>query len=189
MTAEHGLFRRQVIDNAGGRIYGEVLAIPRVTHVALSLLFVVLSGCTLYLAVAVEWTHSARIAGVFTADASDDKPISANLYVPASLRNRLFVDRTYYVSIDGLRNQAWTTITITHVSDRVIARCPICTKSYSRDEPYVRVEAIALDPMIRLDNEWLALSNDVRFHFDLELGKQTAWKLLSAHFQQRGHST
>jgi hypothetical protein len=182
--AEHGLFRQQVIDHASGKLYGDVLVRPAVTHVVITLLFAALCIAILYLASTLEWTRKASIAGVFEEAAGHDVPMKAALYVPASLRSKIEIGRTFYVSIDGLHDQAWTTITIRSISGQVLAKCPICNPAEAGAEPYVRVEAIALDPMIRLDREWLALTPHIQFHFDLKLGKETAWKM----FARRLHS-
>jgi hypothetical protein len=183
MGAEHELFRSQVIAHAGGRLYGDVLVRPRVAHLSMTLLMATLCASIVYLASTVEWSRVESVAGIFEPGAQGQSSMRATLYVPVSIRKKLEVGRTYYVSVDGLRNQAWTTITIERISDSVLDKCPICSVAEARKEPYVRIEAIALDPMIRLDDEWLALTAGIRFHFDLKPEKQTVWKLLSGRFR------
>jgi hypothetical protein len=180
MGTEHGLFRQQAIDHASGRLYGDVLVKPAITHVLITLFFAALCIAIAYLAATLEWTRKASIVGVFEASAEHDASMKAALYVPASLRSKIEIGRTFYVSIDGLQDQAWTTVTISGISDHVLAKCPICNPAEVRAEPYVRVDAIALDPMIRVDREWLAITPQVQFHFDLKLEKQTVWKLFAA---------
>lgn len=165
-----GLFRPQVMKRASGRLQGEVLVHPRLSHVLLT------AGCLLWIALIAyfagraEWAVNENVPGLIEPDAASR--LRGTVFVPVHARQYIQEGLVFDAAIEGLATSSPLRVRVAQISDELTTSCPACDGS-RQGSLYVRASVDLLDEHVRVDDRLLGLRSGVRFHFALPAGKQS----------------
>ena len=172
-TENIGLFRRQAIEYATGKLYGDILVRPKPSHLILTSTCVLWVLPLAYLPYPAEWTQEETINGIVELDSTGSRFVGA-FYVPVRARRYLDTGQVFTARIEGAPQLYVLPIRIEHISDQVIETCPVCIGEETKPQPYVQLVASLQGDKIASDGGHLILNPGVRLSFVLPTEKKSA---------------